>query len=67
MQISTELRKKSGIYQLINTETKECYIGAASCLYTRLKSHYNSFMLVLLMLLKELHSIINTKNPIILI
>ncbi len=29
MKISTKLKKKSGVYKMVNTETEECYIGSS--------------------------------------
>lgn len=42
--ITTDLRKKTGIYKILNTHTQEFYIGSSITLYYRLKQHYKKLI-----------------------
>jgi len=41
MKISTELKKKSGVYKVVNIETEECYVGSSKNVYKRLNDHFS--------------------------
>ncbi len=41
MKISKELKKKSAVYKIVNTETEECYVGSSKNVHKRLRNHFS--------------------------